>query len=560
MFWGMLNAARDLGRVQEIAGILIRYGFGSVVQMLGITQALEKVGKTLRWQHVEDYTRLDTPQRLRRVLEELGPTFIKMGQILSTRVDLFPPAYIAEFEKLQDQAPAIEFSRLLPQLEEDLGGKLDEVFSEVDKTPLAVASLAQVHRAVLLDGTQVVLKIRRPGIRRMIEADLRLLNRLVDVMEDEDSELQRYHPREVIRQFTQSLRRELDFAAECRNAERIAENFQENPNIVIPKVYWEWTGERLNVQEYISGISGKNIDHLEAAGLSRKLLAERGTEAILKMIMEDGFFHADPHPGNVIYLSGNRLAFLDFGMVGRLSENRREQVISFLYGMLNHMPERVVEILEDWSDVIQTDEQALAVEIEAFVDQYSALALKDLNLPLMMGDLMSILRDHHLSLPPDLALLIKAYITLDGFGRHLDPDFQTLEFATPYVQKLMIERYKPDAIARRGWRNLMNMADMLASFPKEMHHLLRATRKGLIPVEISVKRMDAHVDKIDRAVSRLTMGIVTAALIIGTSIMMTVKGGPEIMGLPAFGFFGYIFAALGGVWLLFSIWRSGKRR
>ena len=560
MFWGMLNAARDLGRVQEIAGILIRYGFGSVVQMLGITQALEKVGKTLRWQHVEDYTRLDTPQRLRRVLEELGPTFIKMGQILSTRVDLFPPAYIAEFEKLQDQAPAIEFSRLLPQLEEDLGGKLDEVFSEVDKTPLAVASLAQVHRAVLLDGTQVVLKIRRPSIRRMIEADLRLLNRLVDVMEDEDSELQRYHPREVIRQFTQSLRRELDFAAECRNAERIAENFQENPNIVIPKVYWEWTGERLNVQEYISGISGKNIDQLEAAGLSRKLLAERGTEAILKMIMEDGFFHADPHPGNVIYLSGNRLAFLDFGMVGRLSENRREQVVSFLYGMLNHMPERVDEILEDWSDVIQTDEQALAVEIEAFVDQYSALALKDLNLPLMMGDLMSILRDHHLSLPPDLALLIKAYITLDGFGRHLDPDFQTLEFATPYVQKLMIERYKPDAIARRGWRNLMNMADMLASFPKEMHHLLRATRKGLIPVEISVKRMDAHVDKIDRAVSRLTMGIVTAALIIGTSIMMTVKGGPEIMGLPAFGFFGYIFAALGGVWLLFSIWRSGKRR
>ncbi len=560
MFWGMLNAARDLGRVQEIAGILIRYGFGSVVQMLGITQALEKVGKTLRWQHVEDYTRLDTPQRLRRVLEELGPTFIKMGQILSTRVDLFPPAYIAEFEKLQDQALAIEFSKLLPQLEEDLGCKLGEVFSEVNKTPLAVASLAQVHRAVLLDGTQVVLKIRRPGIRRTIEADLRLLNRLVDVMEDEDSELQRYHPREVIRQFTQSLRRELDFAAECRNAERIAENFQENPNIVIPKVYWEWTGERLNVQEYISGISGKNIEQLEAAGLSRKLLAERGTEAILKMIMEDGFFHADPHPGNVIYLSGNRLAFLDFGMVGRLSENRREQVVSFLYGMLNHMPERVVEILEDWSDVIQTDEQALAVEIEAFVDQYSALALKDLNLPLMMGDLMSILRDHHLSLPPDLALLIKAYITLDGFGRHLDPDFQTLEFATPYVQKLMIERYKPDAIARRGWRNLMNMADMLASFPKEMHHLLRATRKGLIPVEISVKRMDAHVDKIDRAVSRLTMGIVTAALIIGTSIMMTVKGGPEIMGLPAFGFFGYIFAALGGVWLLFSIWRSGKRR
>jgi ubiquinone biosynthesis protein len=559
MLWGMINAARDLGRVQEIAGILIRYGFSSVVQMLGIAQALEKVGRTLHWQHTEDITRLDTPQRIRRVLEELGPTFIKMGQILATRVDLFPPAYIEEFGKLQDQAPPVDFDQILNQLEEDLGASVDEVFLELDRKPLAAASLAQVHRAVLKDGTEVILKIRRPGIRRIIEADLRLLNRLVEIVESDDSELQRYHPREIVRQFSQSLRRELDFAAECRNAERVAESFKGNPNIVIPKVYWEWTGERLNVQQFIRGVPGNRLDRLEEAGLNRRLLAERGTEAMLKMIMEDGFFHADPHPGNVIYLPGNRLAFLDFGMVGRLTEDRRDQVVSFLYGMINQMPERVVQILEDWSDVIQTDEQQLSIEIEAFVDQYSSLAIKDVNLPMMMGGLMEILRDHNLSLPPDLALLIKAYITLDGFGRHLDPDFQVLVFATPYIQQLMVNRYRPDAVARRGWRNVLSMVDMLASFPKEMHHLLRATRKGLIPVEISVKRLDSHVDKIDRAVSRLTMGIVTAALIIGTSIMMTVKGGPEIMGLPAFGFFGYIFAALGGIWLLISIWRSGRR-
>ncbi len=559
MLWGMINAARDLGRVQEIAGILIRYGFSSVVQMLGIAQALEKVGRTLHWQHAEDITRLDTPQRIRRVLEELGPTFIKMGQILATRVDLFPPAYIEEFGKLQDQAPPVDFDQILTQLEEDLGAAIDEVFLELDRKPLAAASLAQVHRAVLKDGTEVILKIRRPGIRRVIEADLRLLNRLVEIVESDDSELQRYHPREIVRQFSQSLRRELDFAAECRNAERVAESFKDNPNIVIPKVYWEWTGERLNVQQFIRGVPGNRLDQLAESGLNRRLLAERGTEAMLKMIMEDGFFHADPHPGNVIYLPGNRLAFLDFGMVGRLTEDRRDQVVSFLYGMINQMPERVVQILEDWSDVIQTDEQQLSIEIEAFVDQYSSLALKEVNLPMMMGDLMEILRDHDLSLPPDLALLIKAYITLDGFGRHLDPDFQVLVFATPYIQQLMVNRYRPDAIARRGWRNVLSMVDMLASFPKEMHHLLRATRKGLIPVEISVKRLDSHVDKIDRAVSRLTMGIVTAALIIGTSIMMTVKGGPEIMGLPAFGFFGYIFAALGGIWLLISIWRSGRR-
>ncbi len=560
MLWEMLNAARDLGRVQEIAGVLIRYGFGSVVHLLGIGRALEKVGRTLHWQHVEDFSKMDTAQRVRKVLEELGPTFIKVGQILATRVDLFSPAFITEFGKLQDQAPPLDFAELLPQLEEDLGGPIDEIFLEVDSKPLAAASLAQVHKAILKDGTEVVLKIRRPGIRRVIEADLRLLTRLVDIIETDAVEFRRYHPREVVRQITQSLRRELDFAAECRSAERVAVNLSDDKNIVIPKVYWEWTGERLNVQEYIRGIAGKELSALDQAGLDRRLLAERGTQAVIKMIMEDGFFHADPHPGNVYYLADNKLAFIDFGMIGRLTEERREQVVSFLYGMVNQTPNKVVEILEDWSDVIKTDEQALAIEIEAFVDQYSSLPLKDLSLPMMMGDLMAILRDHNLSLPPDLALLIKAYITLDGLGRHLDPEFQTLAFATPYIRELMVSRYKPDAIARRGWRNLISVVDMMSSFPKELHQLLRASRKGAIQVDINVRRLDQYIDKTDRAISRLTMGIVTAALIIGTSIIMTVRGGPEIMGLPVFGFFGYVFATLGGIWLLISIWRSGKSR
>jgi ubiquinone biosynthesis protein len=560
MLWEMLNAARDLGRVQEIAGVLIRYGFGSIVHLLGIGHALEKVGKTLHWGKVEDFSRMDTAHRIRKVLEELGPTFIKVGQILATRVDLFSPAFITEFGKLQDQAPPLDFDVLLPQLEDDLGGKVEDLFLHVDPKPLAAASLAQVHKAVLMDGTPVVLKIRRPGIRRIIEADLRLLSRLADIVETDSVEFRRYHPREVVRQITQSLRRELDFAAECRSAERIGTNLSENNNIAIPKVYWEWTGERLNVQEYIEGIPGKNLAEVSKQGLERRLLAERGTQAVIKMIMEDGFFHADPHPGNVFYLPDNRLAFIDFGMVGRLTEERREQVISFLYGMVNHTPSKVVEILEDWSDVIKTDEQALAIEIEAFVDQYSSLPLKDLSMPMMMGDLMAILRDHNLSLPPDLALLIKTYITLDGLGRHLDPDFQTLEFSTPYIKDLMVARYRPDAIAQRGWRSLISVVDMLSGLPKELHQLLRASRKGAIQVDINVRRLDQYMDKVDRAISRLTMGIVTAALIIGTSIIMTVKGGPEIMGLPVFGFFGYVFASLGGLWLLMSIWRSGKSR
>ncbi|MGR9014109.1 MAG: ABC1 kinase family protein [Gammaproteobacteria bacterium] len=558
MLWEMLNAARDLGRIHDIASVLIRYGFGGFVRGLGIGSALERAGRVLHWQHVDEYVALDTPQRIRRVLEELGPTFIKLGQILATRVDLFSPQYIAEFEKLQDQVPPMPFEELLPQLEEDIGGSIDEFFLTVERQPLAAASIAQVHKAVLKDGTPIILKIRRPGLRKIIEADLRLLHRIVDIAESESPEIRRFHPKEILRQFNQSLHRELDLAAESRNAERIAANLVDDLNIKIPCVYWQWTCERLNVQEYIQGIQGRDLAAVDKSGLDRKLLADRGTGAVLKMIMEDGFFHADPHAGNVFYLQDNKLAFIDFGMVGRLTEERREQVVSLLYGMINHLPTKVAEILEDWSDNIYTDEQVLTVEIEAFVDQYSSLALRDLSITLMMGDLMTILRDHKLILPADLALLIKAYITMDGLGRQLYPEFNILVFAEPYIQKIMMERYLPEAIAKRGWRNLISVTDLLTSLPKDLRRLLRASRKGAIQVDITVRRLDQYVNHMDNAISRLTMGIVTAALIIGSSIIMTVKGGPELFGLPAFGFLGYSFATIGGIWLLASIWKSGQ--
>lgn len=558
MFWEMFNAVKDLGRAHDIASVLIRYGFGGFVRGLGMGKAIERAGKVLHWQQMEDTVKLDAPQRIRHVLEELGPTFIKLGQILATRVDLFSPAYIAEFEKLQDQVPPMPFEELLPQLEEDLGGSIDEFFSEVERESLAAASIAQVHKAVLKDGTPVILKIRRPGLRKLIEADLRLLQRIVDIAESESPEIRRFHPKEVLRQFNQSLRRELDLAAECRNAERIAANLADDLNIRIPGIYWEWTCERLNVQEYIQGIQGRDLAAVDQAGLDRKLLADRGTGAVMKMIMEDGFFHADPHAGNVFYLEDNKLAFIDFGMIGRLTEERRGQVVSLLYGMTNHLPIKVAEILEDWSDNIYTDEQVLTIDIEAFVDQYSSLALKDLSLTDMMSDLMTILRDHKLILPADLTLLVKTYITMDGLGRHLNPEFNTLVFAAPYIQKVMAERYRPEAMVQRGWRNLLSVADLLSNLPKDLRKLLRASRKGAFQIDITIRRLGQYVNHIDNAISRLTMGIVTAALIIGSSIIMTVKGGPELFGLPAFGFLGYSFATIGGIWLLLSIWKSGQ--
>lgn len=558
MLWQVISAVRDLGRLHDIASVLIRYGFGDMVRRIGMAGALERAGRALHWHEPEELARLEPPARVRRTLEELGPSFVKLGQILATRVDLFPAEWIAEFSTLQDAAPAIPFAELLPQLTEDLGAPPETVFARIETQALAAASLAQVHRAWLADGTAVILKVRRPGIRPIVEADLRLLARLAEIVESEAPELRRYRPREVVRQFTLSLRRELDFSAEGRSAERIAANFAAHPEIVVPRIHWSWTGERLNVQDHVEGIPGRDLAAVEAAGLDRKLLARRGARAVLKMMLEDGFFHADPHPGNVFYLPDNRIAFIDFGMVGRLSEERRYQLAVLLHGLVSHDAEKVVEVLLDWSGGAEIDSGTLQPEIDAFVDQYQGVPLKSLDLGAMLSDLVAILREHGLVLPSDLALLIKAFITLEGMGRQLDPDFDMAGEATPFLEQVLLAHAAPGALLQRGWRTLSSALALIAGLPQDLRQLLRSARSGKLQVQVEVLPLKHFGDRLDRAASRLAISIVTAALIVGSAIVMTVEREPALPGLPSFGLLGFIAAVIGGVWVLLSIWRGGK--
>ena len=555
MLWQAIGAVRDLGRLHDIASILIRYGFGDLVRRIGMAGALERAGRTLHWHEPEELARLEPPARVRRALEELGPSFVKLGQILATRVDLFPAEWIAEFSKLQDAAPAIPFAELLPQLTEDLGESPEAIFPRLEPQALAAASLAQVHRAWLADGTAVILKVRRPGIRPIVEADLRLLARLADIVEAEAPELRRYRPREVVRQFTLSLRRELDFSAEGRSAERIAAHFAGHPEIVVPRIHWPWTGERLNVQDHVEGIAGRDLAAVDAAGLDRRLLARRGAQAVLKMMLEDGFFHADPHPGNVFYLPDNRIAFIDFGMTGRISEERRYQLAVLLHGLVSHDAEKVAEVLLDWSGGAEVDSETLQTEIDAFVDQYHGVPLKHLDLGAMLSDLVAILREHGLALPPDLALLIKAFITLEGMGRQLDPDFDMAGEATPFLEQVLLAHDAPAALVQRGWRTLGNTLSLLAGLPQDLRQLLRAARRGNLKIQVEVPPLKQFGERLDRAASRLAISVVTAALIIGSAIVMTVERTPN---LPSFGLFGFIAAVIGGIWVLLSIWRGGK--
>ncbi len=558
MLWQALSAARDLGRMQDIASVLIRYGFGDVVQRIGMAGALERAGKVLHWKEAEELARLKPPARARRVMEELGPTFVKLGQVLATRVDLFGPEWLEEFGKLQDHAPAVDWSEIEPQLIEDLGGNPDEIFANVDPEPLAAASLAQVHRATLQDGTQVILKIRRPGIRPVIEADLRLLRRLAEVIESEAPDLQHYRPRLLVRQFSQSLRRELDFVAECRNAERIALALEEDSGIVIPGIHWDWSGERLNVQDFLEGIPGRDLDAVRKAGLDGHKIAVRGTRAILKMILEEGFFHADPHPGNVLYLPDHRIALLDFGMVGRLSEERRHQVAELLMGLVSRDADLVARILLDWSEDARVDEDRLRDDVVEFIDHYHGVPLSQLDVSAMIGEITGVLRHHHLVLPADLVLMLKAFITLEGMGRSLDPDFDMAGEAAPVIEGVLRKHYSPVNMARRMQKGVAETLKMLGTLPSDLSRLMKMARKGRIEVHVDITDLREVGNRLDRAASRLTLGVVTAALIIGSAIVLNVQSDREAFGLPLFGLLGFIGAALGGVWLLFSIWRSGR--
>lgn len=553
-----LGAARDMGRLNTILGVLIRHGFGDMVHRLGLSDALAKAGHAMLWTHAADLSRLEAPVQLRLAIEELGPTFVKLGQILAGRTDLFGPAWITEFEKLHSKVPAVPFEALRAQLQEDWGQDPETLFARLDTAPLAAASIAQVHSAQLPDGREVIVKIRRPGIADTIAADLRLLGRLAALAEANLPALHPYRPQQLVKELQRSLQRELDLANECRNAERIAANMAQHPWIVVPQVHWPLTRTRVNVQDRVMGIPGHALAELDAQGMDRRLLARRGAQSVLKMIVEDGLFHADPHPGNVFYLPGNRIAFIDFGMVGRLTRRRREELLRLLMGLVERQAEQVIDVLLDWAgDGHDVQLQLLEAEIEAFVDQYHGVPLAQLHLGQMLGDVTAILREHHLRLPSDLALLIKAFITLEGMGRGLDPQFHMAEEALPLLRKVLRARYHPKVLARRGWQTLRRALALAEKLPHDVSHLLRKARRGQLHIGLELAHLQRVGNQLNQAANRLAMALVIAALIIGSSIVMTVQGGPTLWGLPAFGFLGFCGAVFGGLWLVRAIWRSG---
>ena len=556
-----IGIMRDLPRLQEISAVLIRHGLGDIVRRFGIVPMLEQAGQMLNFRAAAESVRLMPAERMRLAFEELGPTFVKLGQVLATRIDLFPPDWIAEFEKLHTAVPPVPIDDLLPQVTEALGRSPFEIFRELEREPFASASIAQVHRAKLQDGTPVVLKIRRPGIREKIEADIRILEQLAALLEAENPDARRYQPVAIVGHFARSIERELDLALEARNIERFGANFAEDPLIVIPKVYEEWTSPVMNVQEHIVGILGNDMPAAVAAGLDPKLLAARGAEAVLRMILIDGFFHADPHPGNVYFLPDNRIAIIDFGMVGRLSPLRRNQVIDLLAGLgrLDEAP--MIDVLLEWAGDAYVDDVKLASDLNDLVFEFEGVPLKDIRIAVLLRHFADLVREHKIVIPSDLALMFKAIITLEGLGRQYDPDFQVIDHLLPLLRRARMERFQPEALVKRGRNAITDFLEVVGSVPRDLSRLLRDARRGKTRVDLDLKRLDQFGIRLDCTIDRATMGILTASVVIGSSIVMTVQGGPTVFEVPLYtllGLTGYLIAFCNSAWIIFGIWRSRK--
>ena len=541
----ILHTGKDLLRMNELATILLKYGFADVIRRLGLSTPVEHAGKLVRSSMRPDMLRMGTAERLRHAMEEMGPTFVKLGQVLATRVDLFPLDWIAEFEKLQDQATAIPYEELVPHIEAALGKPLESAFARIDSKPIGVASIGQVHSGLTRRGQKVVLKIQKPGIRAKIESDLRLLDQLAKLAADNSVELRRYRPVELVREFKRSLTRELDFTIEARNADRIRKNLRSLKWLTVPRVYWELSSQTLQVQEHIQGIPARATDQLDAEGLDRVLIARRGALAAWKMALEDGFFHADPHPGNFIIQSSNRIAMLDFGMVGKLSHSRREQILQITRSVVLREAEQCAAVLSNWSDGQPVRFDQLVSDVEDVISQYHGISLSQLDISALLTDITALVRNHNLVLPSDIALFIKAIITLEGFGRLLNPDFDLMTEAEPLLKRMIRTRYSPVRLAKSLSLRALDVVDKVYAPPHASN--LPPQQEG----SIDPRHLERLVARLERGQYRQVQALLVAAGFIGGSLMLAGRVPPAPWEISLFGLIIFLGSAGWASWLMF---------
>ena len=548
---GLGRLYRRLGRAREVAAVLAKFGFDGLLIRLGLTDLLDHVRKLvgLGRERPEPAGR---PERVRLVMEELGLVFIKWGQYLSTRDDLIPEAYIREFSRLQNSVPPmpeVEVERLTRSLVES--GEL----ASFSFRPLAAASVGQVHEAVLTDGQEVVIKIRRPGLQKQVTTDLEILAELSELVEKHLPALAVIRPRSLVAEFSRGLNAELDFSREAANLERFGRFYAGNAKVKVPRLYRAFSGEDILVMERVEGLKLNEAEALMAAGYDPRALAAFGAEVVLEQILTFGYFHGDPHPGNLLVQPGPRVALLDFGLVGRLTRETREILLDLTLAAARRNVRSMVSALLKLVSVdpeAPPDRERLEMELDLFLEAHLGRSLKELNVGRLLKDMFEIAGQYQLSPPPDLLLLVKAVIQIEGLGRQLDPDFDLLKAARPFLAAQYRRRVSPAYWGRRLRESLAEAADFLALLPGDLKPLYNSLRSGRLKSDFTLEGLDEMRQTVDRASYRLAFALVLAALVIGSSVMVHAKAPPLWYDLPLLGLLGFSGAALVGFWLLYD--------
>jgi len=484
---------RHMRRYRQILGILLKYGFGDVVDVTRkdlISRFGDKIAPVFG-KHVD--SSMSRAERLRFAAEELGPTFVKLAQVLSTRPDLVPPDVAAELQKLQDEVSPFSYEEVRSIIKEELKQALETSFSHIEEQPLAAASIAQVHRATLHNGRQVVIKIQRPNIQNVIDVDLEILSDLAKVLKRHSLNIVVSDPVAVVEEFNRSIHRELDFLSEGRNIHRFGQMFADDPTVLIPSFYPELSSSRVLVMDFVDGIKASDLEELEREGLDCTVIAERGAQLILKQVFQHGFFHADPHPGNILVLEDNVIAPLDYGMVGNLDDSIIEALGSVLAGIIHKDTNRIVRAFDTLGithDV--TNRIALRTDINGFVSQYYEVPLQELQVSDLLKEVFEIFRAHQMTLPSNLSLMLKALVTVEGLGRLLYPDFDMVSEVRPYVSRIMYRRYDP----RRRFRDLLNVFDDFSSLVEELPQGVRDTLRKINAGELRIQFEHRNLEKL----------------------------------------------------------------
>jgi len=538
---------RNLGRLSEIAQVAVRHGFGYAVDGRKSGDP-EAGGPTARGRHLRD------------MLDELGPTFVKFGQLLSTRPDIVPPDIIAELRGLQDDVRPFPYADVETTIREDLGQPIERLFTEFDERPLAAASIGQVHRATLPNGRRVVVKVQRPNAPRQIEADLALMYQAAKVARERIRALDFIDTNEIVDEFSRSIRQELDYRLEARNADAFHKNFAGHPHVSVPRVYWTYTRSRVLTLEYLDGVQLADIDVERWTLDQRRRLAYLVAEAWMTMIFRHGFFHGDPHPANILVLSPDRIGLVDFGLTGKLTDEDMSKLTRLFIDAASENIEMLPRRLADLGVRYPKDrEEQFVSELRELYHRYYGASLQEIDPIQVIREGFALIYTMNLRLPTRFVMLDKAIATLGSVGVELYPDFNVFEVAKPYARDLMIERFTPRRVVSRARREGWKLTQMAVELPYQLHDTLEQVRDGQIEVGFVHKGLDEFMAKLDVLFNRLVIALVVTGGLIGSSLIgIFAKTGPHVLGLHVVSVLGFGLSAVLGVWLLWSVVRSGR--